>query len=99
MNKYFPQLDSLARINEANKTDAAMMEDRLLVNKGLKQKYGTQATKSLRLDKVMVIWPIEEPAKVDSLRKQAGFELTVSENAQRLGAIYDPKEKAPACIK
>src|SRR6478736_383429 len=81
MNEYFPQLDSLAQIGEASKTNAAMMEDRLLVWKGLKQKYGTQATRSLRADKVMVIWPIEDTAGVDRLRKEAGFELTVLENA------------------
>jgi hypothetical protein len=95
MVKYFPQLDSLAQIGESSKIHAAMMEDRLLMEKGHKQKYGTQATSSLRQDEKIVIWPIEEPDKVDSLRKAAGFNLTVNENAIRLKADYNPDEKLP----
>ena len=95
MEKYFPQLKNLAALGEAKRTDAAMMEDRLLMWKNKKQKYGTQATTSLREDKKCVIWPIEEPGKVDSLRKNAGFSQTVLENAHRLNATYDPNEKLP----
>jgi hypothetical protein len=72
-----------------------MMEDRLLMWKGLKQIYGTQATTSLRANKELVIWPIEDPDKVDSLRFNVGFEQSVLDNAKRLGAIYDPNEKLP----
>jgi hypothetical protein len=32
---------------------------------------------------------------VNRLRKEAGFDLTVEENAKRLGAIYSPDEKLP----
>ncbi|PKP07837.1 MAG: hypothetical protein CVU08_15895 [Bacteroidetes bacterium HGW-Bacteroidetes-3] len=95
MNKYFPQLDSLSKIGEADRGQAAFMQDRLLMWKGFKQIYGTQATTSLRTDKSLVIWPIMEPDKVDSLRRSIGFELSVSENAKRLGAIYNPAEELP----
>ncbi len=95
MAKYFSQLDSLAKIGEASKVHAAMMEDRLLMWKGQRQKYGSQATTEVRIDNTLVIWPIDNPDKVDSLRKACGFELTVFENAQRLGAIYNPDEKLP----
>ncbi len=94
--KYWPELDSLAKIGEANTTDAASMLDRVLMEKGLKQKYGTQLTRpKIRPDKKMLIWPIADIDKVDSLRKAAGFESTVSENAQRFDAIYNPDEKLP----
>ncbi len=95
MDKYFWQLDSLAKIGEASRRDAAMMEDRLLMGKGLKQKYGSRATTNLRSEKSLVIWPVRKPEKVDSLRRSVGFELSVSENADRLGAIYNPNEELP----
>ena len=72
-----------------------MMEDRTLMSKGKKQKYGTQANSSLRKSGQFAIWPIEEPNKVDSLRKDAGFSQTILEYAQKLNAEYDPNEKLP----
>jgi len=92
IEKYFPQLDRLAKIGEANKFDAATMEDRLLKWKGKKQKYGTQSD---FINGRQAIWPIEFPDKVDSLRKTVGFKLTVNENAKRLNSVYNPNEKLP----
>lgn len=95
MEKYFPAYDSLSRIGEANRKHAALMEDRLLMWKGLKQKYGTQAFSNENTNNKMVIWPISEPNKVDSLRKIVGFQNTIKEYAEDLGAIYDPNLKLP----
>ncbi|WP_367221552.1 DUF6624 domain-containing protein [Marinilabilia sp.] len=95
MEKYFWQLDSLALLGEASRKNAAMMEDRLLMGKGLKQIYGSQATTNLRPDKSLVIWPVSQPDKVDSLRKSVGFELSVLENADRIGAVFNPNEELP----
>jgi len=94
MEKHFPAFKSLADIGEASKTDAAKMEDRILMNQGKKQIYGTQAA-GLRLDRTKAIWPIKDPDKVNELRKAIGFEMTVEENAKRLKAAYDPNEKLP----
>ncbi|GAA4315640.1 hypothetical protein GCM10023183_36410 [Nibribacter koreensis] len=93
---YFPQMKRLAQAGEANKTLAAMMEDRLLMFQGKKQIYGTQATSMQSPDGKNRIWPIENPEKVNERRKAAGFTNTVEENAQRLNAIYNPKEELPA---
>jgi hypothetical protein len=95
MEKYYPELKALAATGEAKKTHAAMMEDRLLMWKGKKQKYGTQATSTLRENKTMAIWPIENPDSVNLLRRSAGIELTVEENAARLHAEYDRDERLP----
>lgn len=92
METYFPQLDSLSKIGEAERKHAAMMEDRLLMWRGQKQIYGSQATTTIRSDGQLVIWPVKNPNIVDSLRQAAGFEQTVSENAQRIGAFYNPLE-------
>ncbi|QHT66775.1 hypothetical protein GXP67_08945 [Rhodocytophaga rosea] len=95
IRQYFPALKKLARQKEARTTHAAMMEDRLLMYEGKKQIYGTQATSRLRTDGRGAIWPVQNPSKVNQLRKEAGFDLTVEENAKRLDAIYDPNEKLP----
>lgn len=99
MQKYFPQLKELAAMNEAKLTHAAMMEDRLLMRHGKKQKYGTQASGTLREDEKFAIWPIENPDSVNLLRKNAGFELSVEENAQRMNAVYDKNERLPESIE
>jgi len=94
MTKWFPEFKRLADIGEANKVECAMMEDRLLMWKGKKQIYGTQA-KVFRDDKKVAIWPIEDPKNVNERRKKIGFDLTVEENADRLKAIYNEDEQLP----
>lgn len=68
----------------------AMMEDRFLMRQGKKQIYGTQATtRTLKSGKTeSFIWPIKDPLRVNELRKTAGFEQTVEENATRLNVKY-----------
>jgi len=94
MLKWFPEFKRLADIGEADKVDCAMMEDRLLMRKGKKQIYGTQAT-VFRADKQLAIWPIEDAKNVNERRKKIGFALTVEENADRLNALYDENEQLP----
>lgn len=95
IRQYLPVLKKLSQQKEAKMTHAAMMEDRLLMYDGKKQIYGTQATSRLRPDGRGAIWPVQNPSKVNQLRKKAGFETTIEENAKRLNAIYDPHEKLP----
>ena len=97
MEKYLPELKKQATKNEAKKSDAAMMEDRVLTNNHKKQLYGTQALSRQKKDgsQEFFIWPIEHPESVNERRAEAGFELTVEENAKRLNAIYNPKEEMP----
>jgi hypothetical protein len=99
VEKYFPQFKRLADRGEANPTLCAMMEDRLLMWKGKKQIYGTQANNNLRQNKKFAIWPIENPSRVNELRKKIGFTTTVEENAIRLNAEYDANEKLPSDVK
>ena len=94
MIKWFPEFKKLADIGEADKVECAMMEDRLLMLKGKKQIYGTQAT-VFREDKKVAIWPIEDPKNVNERRQKIGFALTVEANADRLKAIYNANEQLP----
>ncbi len=94
MEKWFPEFKRLADINEADKVACAMMEDRLLMRRGRKQIYGSQAA-TFRADGKLAIWPIENPKTVNERRKKLGFPLTVEENAVRLEAIYNEDEQLP----
>jgi hypothetical protein len=95
MDKYLPDLKRLAEMGEAKPIHAAMMEDRVLMNKGKKQIYGTQANDWFRADRKMAIWPIEDPAHVNERRKKVGFAKTVEEYAKNLPAEYNPADELP----
>jgi hypothetical protein len=50
------------------------MEDRMLMNAGKPQKYGTQAYSLVEDGKTVIyIWPVEDPDRLDTLRKSVGL--------------------------
>jgi len=74
IEKYFSQFKNLAARGEASTSRCATMEDRILMWKGKKQIYGTQAyNNNLSTDKKIFIWPIEDPSQVNQLRKTSGL--------------------------
>lgn len=95
MTQYLPTLRRLAQHGEAWATDAAMMEDRVRMLSGKKQRYGTQTANWVRKDGTRVMWPIQQPARVNHYRQQLGFPTTVEQDAADLGAQYDPHERLP----
>lgn len=88
--KYLPLMKEAGRKNELPFRLVAMMEDRFLMGEGREQVYGTQATRhTLKNGKTeYIIWPIQNPEKVNERRKQAGFDQSVEENAKRLNVNY-----------
>ena len=69
-----------------------MMLDRKLANEGKEQIYGTQIYGKRIINKqtgkeefFYYVVPIKDAKNVNKRRKEAGFELTVEENAKRLG--------------
>lgn len=97
MRSYLPDLKEMVELDEADATSAALMEDRILMYDGKKQIYGTQASGRQKEDGTTeyFVWPIENPEKVNQLRAEVGFGMTVEENAKRLNATYNPNEKLP----
>jgi DNA-binding response OmpR family regulator len=91
-----PALRRLVKRGEANPTYAALMEDRLRIFSGRKQRYGTQTADWVRHDGTLVIWPIQRPAQVNQRRQRFGFATTVEQNAAQLGAQYNPHEHLPS---
>ncbi len=95
IKQYIPLIEAAARRGELPFYEYAKMQDRLLVQEGKEQVYGTQgrgfATKGpdgRPGPMQMFIWPIKDPKNVNQRRKEAGFTDTVEENARRLGIEY-----------
>ena len=72
--QYWPFIEEGSRRGDLSKADAATLQDRMLMREGKKQIYGTQ-TKTGQKDGKLVcyVWPVEEPATVDSLRRSVGL--------------------------
>jgi len=90
LKKYNPYIQKAAEQNELPRRHAAMMQDRLLMYEGREQIYGTQVRRFQMDDgsRLSVVWPVKDPDKVNELRRDAGFDLTVEENAKRLGVDF-----------
>jgi hypothetical protein len=83
--KVLPLLRDAVRRSDAMGGHLAMLEDRLLVDEGKPQIYGTQLkTDPLRFD------PIEDEAHVDERRRGIGLE-PLAEYAKHFGLTYTPK--------
>ncbi|WP_259071281.1 DUF6624 domain-containing protein [Mucilaginibacter sp. X4EP1] len=90
ISTYIQTIEKAAKENELPFHLYAMMEDRFLMDNNKEQIYGSQAmyvTLKNGTSKY-IIWPIKDPLHVNELRKKAGFELTVEQNAERLGLSY-----------
>ena len=76
-------------------TLVAMMEDRMLMDHGLAQIYGSQGSgkyfknsETGQYEYMMIIWPIQDPGNVNELRKSVGFTSTIEEYSKILGIDY-----------
>lgn len=90
IDQYLPIIKKAADKKELPYYLYGMMLDRSLMYNGKAQVYGSQGSYQALKNgkKEMIIWPIQDPEKVNELRKQAGFTQTVEDNATRLGINY-----------
>ncbi len=90
IGKYLPLIKEAGKKKEIPFTWVAMMEDRYLMNENKEQIYGTQGKGEMTKDKdgkqvfVNFVWPVKDPKNVNKRRKEAGFDSTIEENAQRM---------------
>ena len=94
MNKYIELFRDAVEKGYLSMNDFVTMEDRMLMNSGKPQKYGTQAYSVSEEGKTVIyIWPVEDPDKLDALRKSVGL-LPIEEyleivKHQGVEIIYD----------
>lgn len=91
--RFVPILEPLVATGEINGSQYGLMYDRLAINEGRPQRYGTQMT--CKAGKFVVDWDnIEDPANADARRAALGFHGTLAEYEQ-LFADYPPCEEQP----
>ncbi len=83
IRQYFPIIKKAGEDGELPYRFVAMMEDRLLMQEGKPQIYGTQG-KSYDDARGSFIWPIENPESVNERRMEAGFTSTIEEYSKTL---------------
>lgn len=95
IGQYLPLIKQAAEHGELPFRLYAMMVDRHLMETQKAQVYGTQGYGFGTVNKVTgklephtFIWPTQDPKHVNERRQRAGFDLTVEQNAQRLGIPY-----------
>lgn len=88
--KYFPLIKASAEKGEMSLRAVAMMEDRMLMENGKPQKYGTQLIS--RNNGPLQLHPIEDEANVNKRRADMGME-SIEDYLKHFGLEY--KQKAP----
>ena len=68
--KYFPLLKASAEAGESDLSAMATMQDRILVEQGEKQRYGTQ---SRMVNGQQELYPVEDPDELNKRRKKVGL--------------------------
>lgn len=85
--KYFAQIKKSADQGDLQWSKVALMEDRMLMDRGEKQKYGSQVQKKNGSDK-WNLYPIEDPQNVNKRRAQVGLG-PIEEYLKHFGIDYN----------
>ena len=98
--KYFEMVKEKAEQGIISKSDAAILEDRILMRANKPQMYGTQTKSDIvyyltdedeaKSRNVIYIWPIENPEKVDELRISVGLQ-PINTYIQQVEEMYQIK--------
>lgn len=92
IERYFPLIEQAGEENEIPQRLVGMMHDRLLMDQGKAQIYGTQI-KGQRIHNketnseewFQFLWPVADPEKVNERRKAIGIEETIEEYVKSMG--------------
>lgn len=78
--KYLPYIESKVKEGIVDKTEFATLYDKMMKNKGLPQRYGTQVNMDILIvgdveeSKTFSLWPVEDMEHLDSLRASVGLQ-------------------------
>lgn len=88
--KYLPIIKEAVRNGKAKASHAALMEDRVLIERGEKQIYGSQLEMDYKT-KNYVLSPMIDPDNVDKRRSEVGLQ-PISEYLKNWDLIWDAEE-------
>lgn len=83
--KYIPLLEKSVKAGESRPSNLALMQDRILMNQGKKQIYGSQVVYNKKGEQVF--YPIEDEANVNIRRAKIGMQ-PIEEYAKLFGIEY-----------
>ena len=89
--KYFPLIKESADGGDLAWSSVALMEDRMLMDRGEKQKYGSQVQK-LNVSSEWALYPIDDPGSVNQRRAAIGLE-PLEDYLSRFGIEYNPDKE------
>lgn len=84
--KYFLQIEESAERGDLERGQVALMEDRILMDRGEKQKYGSQVQK-INGSADWTLYPIEDPQNVNKRRAEVGLG-PIEEYLEHFGIDY-----------
>ena len=90
--RFLPLLREATAAGEARPTDLPLLEDRVLMQEGKPQRYGSQLTRGP--DGRPELWPIEDPEHVDARRAEVGLE-PLADYLRRFGIQAGPTGDTP----
>lgn len=101
IEKHFELIKDAGKASEIPMYLVAKMQDRLLINQGKKQLYGTQASCEPNSDGEVIcsLHPIKNHLFVNARRRNAGFDTTVDENAALLGVKVQSRKTHKDTLK
>ncbi len=88
--KYLPMFREAVKNGKAKPNQLALLEDRILMEQGKKQIYGSQLMWDQNTGKY-IVYPIEDPDNVDKRRAEVGLK-TLSEYLKNWDIIWDVEE-------
>lgn len=88
--KYLPMIQEAVKSANLPKRQYAMFYDRLVLNRGERQVYGTQLAMNDETKEPYIL-PLSDPENVDKRRKEMGLN-TMQENMNRWSLIWDVDE-------
>ena len=86
--RFLPLLREATAAGEAKPTDLPLLEDRIRMQEGRPQRYGSQLTRGP--DGKPTLWPIEDEAHVDERRAAIGLE-PLTDYLRRFGIAERPR--------
>jgi hypothetical protein len=89
--KYISMFEKRCRENEASCQQYALMFDRMRINQNKPQRYGTHTYLDPKTGPVNELYPLEDEAKVEELRKEIGLE-PLKDYLDRTGIKYVPTQ-------
>lgn len=94
--QYLPLIEQMSLDGLIGRDEYAILFDRVAMKQNRKQRYGSQSIQfGKNQDVQLYIWPVENPAAIDSLRASVGLSplveyLTNLKETTGFEAVYDP---------